>query len=79
MTIGESKDRENEERIEELLTTKQVADLFKVSERHIQNLVRRGEFPKPINLGRRVRFRARDIRRFLNGKADEGGLMNQAI
>jgi hypothetical protein len=45
MTIGESKDRENEERIEELLTTKQVADLFKVSERHIQNLVRRESSP----------------------------------
>ena len=79
MAIGESKDRENEERIEELLTRKEVADLLKVSERHVQNLVRRGEFPKPINLGRRVLFRPRDIRRFLNGGADEGGLMNQAI
>ena len=77
MAIGESKDRENEERIEELLTTREVADLLKVSERHVQNLVKHGTLPKPIVLGRSVRFRPRDIRRFLNG--GEGGLMNQAI
>ena len=79
MAIGESKDQKSEERIEELLTRKEVAALCKVSERHIQNLVRRGEFPKPINLGTRVLFRPENIRRFLNGNADNGGLMNQAI
>lgn len=79
MAIGESKDRENEERIEAWLTTRDVADLLKISERHVQNLVKNGTLPKPMLLGRRVRFRPRDIRRFLNGEAEEGGLMNQAI
>lgn len=79
MAIGESKDRENEERIEAWLTTKEVAALLKVSPRHVQNLVKNGTLPKPMLLGRSVRFRTPDIRRFLNGKADEGGLMNQAI
>ena len=60
MAIGESKDRENEERIEELLTTKEVAALLKVSPRHVQNLVKDGTLPKPMLLGRSVRFRTPD-------------------
>ena len=79
MAIGGSENQDKENDLEALLTTKEVAALLKVSPRHVQNLVKDGTLPKPILLGRSVRFRARDIRRFLNGKADEGGLMNQAI
>ena len=79
MTIGGSENQDKDNDLEALLTTKEVAALLKVSERHVQNMVREGTLPKPLKLGRSVRFRTRDIRRFLNGKADEGGLMNQAI
>jgi predicted DNA-binding transcriptional regulator AlpA len=33
---------------------------------HIHKLIRRGEFPKPIKLGRRTAFRRRDIREWVN-------------
>lgn len=77
MAIGESKDHNNDDRVDAFLTTKEVAALLKVSERHVQNLVRIGTLPKPILLGRNVRFRPKDIRRFING--DDGDLKNQAI
>ena len=64
--------------LNELLTTKEVARLTKTSERHVQNLVSKGEFPKPIKLGRSVRFRLSDIRKVLNGD-DDKPLSNQAI
>ena len=79
MAIGGSENQDKDNDLEALLTTKEVAALLKVSERHVQNLVKDGTLPKPMLLGRCVPFRTPDIRRFLNGKADEGGLMNQAI
>ncbi len=33
---------------------------------HIHKLVRRGEFPAPLKLGRRTVFRRRDVRDWLN-------------
>ena len=65
--------------LESMLTTKEVAELFQVSPRHIQNQVKSGVLPKPIALGRSVRFRPSDIRRILNGDVDDGGLMNQSV
>lgn len=64
--------------LNELLTTKEVARLFKMSERHVQNLVKKDEFPKPIKLGRSVRFKPSDIQKVLNGE-DFKPLKNQAI
>lgn len=33
---------------------------------HIHKLIRRGEFPKPVKLGRRTAFRRRDIREWVS-------------
>jgi predicted DNA-binding transcriptional regulator AlpA len=33
---------------------------------HIYKLIRRGEFPKPVRLGRRTAFRRRDIREWVS-------------
>jgi excisionase family DNA binding protein len=63
--------------LDAMLTIQDVADLLKVSPRQIHNLVKRRQVPQPFKLGRSVRFRLLDIRRFIDG--DEGGLMNQAI
>ena len=78
MAIGASENPDRNDRFEALLTIKEVADLLKVSERHVQNLVRRGDIAKPVRFGRSTRFRPCDIRRLLNGDSDEG-LKNQAI
>jgi excisionase family DNA binding protein len=55
---------ENKDADEMLCTTKDVAKFYKVSERHIFNLVKRGELPQPLRLGRSVRFRLSDLKRF---------------
>jgi excisionase family DNA binding protein len=64
--------------LEPMLTTQDVADLFKVSERHVRNLIKSKQLPKPLKFGRSARFRRLDISRILNGDVDEG-LRNQAI
>jgi excisionase family DNA binding protein len=69
-------DEKNE--LHALLTTKEVADLWKVSTRHVQNMVKNGSISGVVWLGRSVRFRQREIRRILNGDSDDG-LRNQAI
>lgn len=48
-----------------LLTTKDVANLARCSERHVMNQVDEGLLPKVPNLGRSVRFHPRDVREFL--------------
>jgi excisionase family DNA binding protein len=53
--------------MKELLTKKEVARLCKVSERHISDLVKEGEFPKPLKLGHAVRFRQEDIEGWMKG------------
>ena len=40
-----------------MLTAKQVAEMFQVSERLVWYWVRRGELPEPIRIGRVVRWR----------------------
>ena len=70
--------KEHSDNLEPMLTTKEVAAIFKCSERHIQNVVKRGELPQPIKIGRAVRFLMKDIRRGLNGDSFDG-LSNQAI
>lgn len=49
-----------------LLTIEEVAELFNVSSRHVFNLVKSKQLPQPVRLGRSVRFRQSDIKRFLN-------------
>jgi excisionase family DNA binding protein len=70
--MEESADKQNPEPIEPLLTSREVADRMKVSERHIQNLVKRGEFPPPIRLGKAVRYRPSDVQSFLDGNFEPG-------
>lgn len=70
MTQEENKNNRSHDELESLLTTKDVAKLMQVSERHVPNLVARGQIPQPIRLGRVVRYRRADIRRFLNGESD---------
>lgn len=64
--------------LEPMLTTQDVAELLKVSERHVRNLIKSKQLPKPLKFGRNARFRRSDISRILNGDVDEG-LRNQAI
>jgi excisionase family DNA binding protein len=52
--------------IQKLLTIEEAAELFNISARHVSNLVRRRRLPQPVRLGRSVRFRQSDIKRFLN-------------
>ena len=40
-----------------LLTLKQVAELLSVSERHVHKLNSSGRLPRPVRLGRSVRWR----------------------
>jgi len=73
-------DRPSEEprlNLNELLTTKDVARLFKTCERTVQNQVKRGKL-QSIRLGRCVRFNPEEIERVLNGD-DDKPLSNQAI
>jgi len=56
--------RDKEDSNEQLWTMKDLAKFLKVSERHISNLVKRGELPQPLRLGRSVRFRSSDFRGF---------------
>ena len=78
MTINKGTIPEQRDELEPLLTTQDVADLMQVSVRHIQNSVTRGQIPQPVRIGKSVRFRRAEIRRFLQGDANEG-LRNQAV
>ena len=76
--MREHDNKQNENTMETLLTIGDVAKLMKLSERHIQNMVRDNSFPQPVRIGRTVRFRPSDIRRILNGPSD-GEPKNLAI
>lgn len=52
----------------EWLTQSEVADMFRVSVRHIQKLVASNQFPQPVRLGRCVRFFREDIDAFKKGR-----------
>jgi excisionase family DNA binding protein len=55
----------------QLLTTIDVANLMRVSERHVQELYLSGKLKKVAGLGRSVRFRPADVVRFINANAPE--------
>ena len=44
-----------------LLTVKQVADALSVSERHVHKLNNSGRLPRPVRLGRSVRWRREEL------------------
>jgi len=49
----------------ELLTDAELATLMKVSRRQVWKLLSMGRLPEPIRLGRSVRWRADEIRRWI--------------
>jgi len=58
---------DGEPEIKRLLTIKDTADILKVSERHLANLSKRGQFPPPVKLGRCVRYKRDDVSRWIDG------------
>lgn len=52
-----------------LLKKVEVARWLNCSERHIQNLMKLPDFPKPVYLGSAVRFCPAEIERFIDGKS----------
>lgn len=57
--------------METLLNKKQLAEILKVSVKTIDLWLRDGFGPKPIRLGRLVRYRMTDIQEFLSNLATE--------
>ena len=57
---------DSETQVPRLFTTKEVADLLQVSERHVSNLSKKEEFPKPIRLGRSVRYLPSDVSKWFD-------------
>ena len=51
----------------ELMTKREVADLLKVCQKTVENLVRRGLLPRPIYVGRLPRWHRSEIERSING------------
>jgi len=49
---------------------RQMADLLDVSERHIDRMVRAGQIPGLVRVGRLVKFRRLVIDRWLAGESD---------
>lgn len=49
----------------ELLTLPEVAKLLRITEKAARAALERGQIPGVVRLGRRVRFRAVDLRRHL--------------
>jgi len=49
-----------------LLSKKDIADLFQISERHVTNLMKEPRFPKRVKgLGRSVRFSVSAVKEFI--------------
>lgn len=57
--------------MESLLDKKQLAEILKVSVKSIDLWLRYGFGPKPVRLGRLVRYRMKDIQDFLSKLATE--------
>jgi predicted DNA-binding transcriptional regulator AlpA len=53
------------DRLSRWVSKKVVADLSSLSTRSIDRMVRRGEFPTPVRLGRQLRWRLAKIEEFL--------------
>ncbi len=49
----------------ELLKDREVARLLKVCSRQVRLLAKRGHLPKPVRLGRSIRWRKDDIDQFI--------------
>ena len=62
------------ESCEPMLTTREVAKWLRVTERHVQNLVKDGVLPPPLRLGRAVRFCPDSIRKFITEKTGEASM-----
>ena len=54
----------------ELLTVKEVARLLRLSTRQVWKLAGEKRLPEPVRLRRSVRWRAADLKRFLDSGAD---------
>ena len=57
----------------QLLTAEQVARLLAVSVKTVRRMTRRGELPRPVRIGRQVRWRLADIERFIKRLGANGG------
>lgn len=57
--------------MERLLTKTAVADILGIHPASLMRHVREGKFVRPIKVGRMVRFRADDIRAYLDEKSTE--------
>lgn len=44
-----------------LVTTGELARMLGCSKRHVSNMVRRGAMPRPVRLGRAIRWRREEI------------------
>ena len=54
-----------------LLSTKEVAEAFRINAQRLRNLRWKGCGPRGVKIGRSVRFRLRDVRDWIEGRADE--------
>jgi len=48
-----------------LLPASEASQLLSISERHFWTLVRRGELPRPINVGQRALWRRKELERWV--------------
>jgi excisionase family DNA binding protein len=54
------------------LTTKQLAELLNVSERHIHRMNAAGKLPRPKRIGRCIRWDPDEVQRMLDGSGMAG-------
>ncbi|TET47116.1 DNA-binding protein [candidate division TA06 bacterium] len=55
---------------EQLLNKKEVAELLHTTTRHVMDLARRGDLPS-LKVGRLIRFRRKDIEKFIELQRDK--------
>jgi excisionase family DNA binding protein len=55
--------------LEQLLTSSELAELLRVSERTIEGWAYRGTGPRVTYVGRHRRYRREDVREYLNARA----------
>ena len=49
-----------------LLTVTETAELCSISDEHVRRMTDRGAMPKPVRLGRAVRYRLSDLESWVN-------------
>jgi len=57
----------NDSTIPALMNLEITAAMFGISTRHMKRLVKKGEFPSPVRLGRCVRWSRKDIEEWIAG------------